>query len=37
MNSIDHTHRGGKVRAPIGRKKPIILWDYPVLKKEKNE
>ena len=33
MNFVDHTHRGGKARAPIGRKKPATLWDYPALKK----
>ncbi|CAN6487234.1 unnamed protein product [Victoria cruziana] len=31
MNPVDHSHGGGKGRAPIDRKKPTTPWGYPAL------
>uniref|UniRef100_F6GT24 NAC domain-containing protein n=1 Tax=Vitis vinifera TaxID=29760 RepID=F6GT24_VITVI len=31
MNPVDHPHRSGEGRAPIGRKKPTTPWGYPAL------
>ncbi|MBA0790252.1 hypothetical protein Gohar_014915, partial [Gossypium harknessii] len=33
INSVDHPHRGGEGRAPIGRKKPTTHWGYPALER----
>ncbi|KAL2336897.1 hypothetical protein Fmac_011343 [Flemingia macrophylla] len=35
MNPIDHPHRGGEGRAPIGRKKPATPWGFPTLEKRR--
>ncbi|KAL8209123.1 hypothetical protein R6Q57_008535 [Mikania cordata] len=33
INPVDHSHWGGKGKAPIGRKKPTTPWGYPALGK----